>query len=262
MQISTNWSVSHLRHWRPPVASSGYYLYRYTGRSWFKSKQSALRSILPNANIHHNEKGPRDRTMTDSWCPYWCLLLTPKEEDKSNPVSSVRLYEAAHTIRTEKMSYMGLQRESVDDGWVFPCATRKQGLKRRVKESQKLFVTIEKVGGTYEGGGQRRLASLLNVGSWGVSDGWERKWGCGVSGEWVLVLGHHEQSHNWEIVLTVNQQPNNMISVAYVNITVRYSLKTGKENRKLSQFFLSLSFLSFFFYIKYVLYEGAGGSSL
>lgn len=97
MQISTNWSVSHLRHWRPPVASSGYYLYRYTGRSWFKSKQSALRSILPNANIHHNEKGPRDRTMTDSWCPYWCLLLTPKEEDKSNPVSPVGLYEAAHT---------------------------------------------------------------------------------------------------------------------------------------------------------------------
>lgn len=72
-------------------------------------------------------------------------------------------------------------------------------------------------------------------------------------------LGHHEQSHNWEIVLTVNQQPNNMISVAYVNITVRYSLKTGRENRKLSQFFLS--FFSFF-YIKYVLYEGAGGSSL
>lgn len=45
-----------------------------------------------------------------------------------------------------------------------------------------------------------------------------------------------------EIVLTVNQQPNNMISVAYGNITVRYSLKTGRENRKLSQFFLSLSF--------------------
>lgn len=58
VQISTNWSVSHLRHWRLPVASSGYYLYRYTGRSWFKSKQSPLRSILPNANIHHNEKCP------------------------------------------------------------------------------------------------------------------------------------------------------------------------------------------------------------
>lgn len=58
MQISTNWSVSHLRHWRPPVASSGYYLYRYTGRSWFKSKQSALRSILADANIHLNEKRP------------------------------------------------------------------------------------------------------------------------------------------------------------------------------------------------------------
>lgn len=36
-----------------------------------------------------------------------------------------------------------------------------------------------------------------------------------------------------------------MISVAYVNITVRYSLKTGRENRKLSHFLLSLSFFSF-----------------
>lgn len=58
MQISTNWSVSHLRHWRPPVTSTGHDLNRYTGGSWFKSKQSALRSILPNANIHHNENRP------------------------------------------------------------------------------------------------------------------------------------------------------------------------------------------------------------
>lgn len=53
-----------------------------------------------------------------------------------------------------------------------------------------------------------------------------------------------------------------MISVAYINITVRYSLKTGRENRKLSQIFsVSLFFYLFFFvcffYIKYVLYEGA-----
>lgn len=44
---------------------------------------------------------------------------------------------------------------------------RKQGLKQRAEESRPLIVTIEKVGGTYQGGGQLRLESLLNVGSRG-----------------------------------------------------------------------------------------------
>lgn len=96
MQVSTNWSVSHLRHWRPPVASSGYDLYRYTGRSWFKSKQSALRSILPNANIHHNEKTSREGTRTDSGCPCWCLLLTLGRKVRWTPVSPAGLHETAH----------------------------------------------------------------------------------------------------------------------------------------------------------------------
>lgn len=99
-----------------------------------------------------------------------------------------------------------------------------------------LVMTIEKVGSTYVCG-QLRLASLFSVGGGEVYDEWERRWGWDGG-----VLGHHEESHNWEIVLTVNQQPNNMISVAYLNITVRYSLKTRRENRKLPQFFLHLFF--------------------
>lgn len=95
MQISTNLSVSHLRHWRPPVVSTGQYLYRYTGRSWFKSKQNALRSILPNANIHHNEKCPtRGQQQTHS------VSASHPEEDEDGsepPPPPAGLYEAVHT---------------------------------------------------------------------------------------------------------------------------------------------------------------------
>lgn len=162
MQISTNWSVSHLRHWRPPVASSGYYLYRYTGRSWFKSKQSALRSILPNANIHHNEKRPGRGQRTD-WT--WCLLLTSRRtgQHRSPLLGSMK----QHTPnRTEKMSNVGLQCESADDGWVSPRKKAGSQTTSRGKPTAHCD-NRKKVGGTYRGGGQLRLESLLNVGSRG-----------------------------------------------------------------------------------------------
>lgn len=131
MQISTNWSVSHLRHWRPPVASSGYYLYRYTGRSWFKSKQSALRSILPNANIHHNEKRPgRGQGQTPGAHFGVCFSLWRGGEAQNQP-PPVGLHETANTKEDWEDV---VQCERVDDGWVSPSE----------KQSQTLIVTIEK----------------------------------------------------------------------------------------------------------------------
>ncbi len=133
MQISTNWSVSHLRHWRPPVASSGYYLYRYTGRSWFKSKQSALRSILPNANIHHNEKRPgRGQGQTPG--VHIGVCFSPWGGGQVNTSLPLLGSVKQHTPnRTKKISYMGLQCESVDDGWVFPCKKTGSQTKSRGK---------------------------------------------------------------------------------------------------------------------------------
>lgn len=98
MQISTNWSVSHLRHWRPPVTRSGHYLNRCTRGSWFKSKQSALRSILPNVNIHHNEKSPgRGQGQTPSVHFGDCVSTWGVQQVKNSP--PVGLKGTAHTKR-------------------------------------------------------------------------------------------------------------------------------------------------------------------
>lgn len=137
MQISTNWSVSHLRHWHPPVASSGYYLYRYTGRSWFKSKQSALRSILPNANIHHNEKRPGRGQKTDSWCPHWCLLLISGGQAKRPSFPCRALRNSAHQAG-QRQCHTGVYDVRV---WMmsecFPVKNRSQG--RRSRRVGRLF---------------------------------------------------------------------------------------------------------------------------
>lgn len=117
----------------------------------------------------------------------------------------------------------------------FPA--REQGHKQRAEESQTLIVTIGKSGWYIQRWWTAKFGVPVKFRELESLWQWDRKWG------WVEgVLGHHEQSHNWEILLTVNQQPNNMISVAYVNITVRYSLKTGRENRKYSVFSVSLFF--------------------
>lgn len=161
MQISTNWSVSHLRHWHPPVASSGYYLYRYTGRSWFKSKQSALRSILPNANIHHNEKRPGRGQKTDSWCPQWCLLLILGVQAKRPSFPCHALRNSAH-LAGQRQCHTGVYDVRV---WM--------------------------------------MSECFPVKKTGVGGGRE---GRGRCSRWVrrLFSDHHEQSHNWEISLTVN----------------------------------------------------------
>lgn len=111
----------------------------------------------------------------------------------------------------------------MDDSWPFPC-----NKERRMLDRIKLAVRMEAA--------NRRSAIPVKC-----------RGGNGMGWGWVVGVGHHEQSHNWETVLTVNQQPNNMISVAYANITVHYSLKTGRENRKLSYFSLSLFFVFYFF---------------
>lgn len=191
MQISTNWSVSHLRHWRPPVARSGYYLYRFTGRSWFKSKQSALRSILPNANIHHNEKrpgrghGPTPREHVGSHFSARCIQRT---------VTNGACWEHCKCQPCPRRDVTHGSTTYVDGESMFfsPAKQKHTVSNERAEESQLLIaVTIEKVSGTYEV--MDTKGSLSNEGR--IYDK-EEFWGRDG--------GHHEQSHNREIVLTVN----------------------------------------------------------
>lgn len=115
MQISTNWSVSHLRHWRPPVTRSGRYLNRCTRGSWFKSKQSALRSILPNANIHHNEKSPgRGQGQTPSVHFGVCFSTWGVQQVKNSPP----FWSKGNS--THQTDWEDATQQGVDDGWLLP----------------------------------------------------------------------------------------------------------------------------------------------
>lgn len=151
MQISTNWSVSHLRHWRPPVASSGNYLYRHTGRSWFKSKQSALRSILPNANIHHNERCPGRGQGQRLLASIFMSALCPAEEDRSNVSALLGLLVVSWLMKhprpnwTEDISRdMWVYNVTVRvTGSIFLHKTRKRDLKQIQELKSQTFVLCE-----------------------------------------------------------------------------------------------------------------------
>lgn len=150
MQISTNWSVSHLRHWRPPVTSSGHYLNMYTRESWFKSKQSALRSILPNANIHHNEKRPgRGQGLAPSVHFGVCFSTWGQQVKNSPPVG---LKGTAHTKRTEKMPH------SMKEWTMADCSPS--------GNKAECLWQIEKNFLVFDSDKQVRLTSQLNLETW------------------------------------------------------------------------------------------------
>lgn len=162
--------------------SSGYYLYRYTGRSWFKSKQSALRPILPNANIHHNEKHPGRGQRTDPRGPYWCLLLTFQYRS----TQSFPGWAPRNSAHQSKLRWCHTWVYDVRVWTMAKC--HNQGLKLIIHSDNRENLVVQ----------WSLLASLLNLGS---------SWMVGEE-IWVgkRFLGHHEQNHNWVIILMVSSQ--------------------------------------------------------